>query len=625
MQVVGLTTQQEVYVASRERKFRINELLKIKDSNLGDLIGEVIETQSYNQYIPLSIDNNFVDQGVIESLESIGYDIADDEINIAKLRLLAEAAYPVSTGVEVVVPEFNQVRDLLVKAEPEKGAVLGVIQGTERLVDKMDDKLKGIAPLLKDDEISQQDGVPFIFKAYAMHQYPHIGIIGGSGSGKSFGMRVILEEMMELGLPTIVFDPHFEMDFNDSYPGLGDFASDYSEQFEIFQLGYDVGIKFSDLSTHDLINLLNAPGKLSDSMVNAVQKLHKTRDSLMTFDNRLSDLQKAQQKGRNKIEAALKSGDLAARKREEYRDLLDKLKEFGDLPASSVSGIAWRLGRLKREGIFKGSIDNIEAAIRSCKMTVVQGPIWLLQVFASYVLGNLYRKRRDYKDAEYRDEPADYFPPFIVATDEAHNFAPKGRDAPAGRVVKEIAQEGRKYGAFLVLATQRPTLLDETVTAQLNTKFVFRTVRASDIDTIKQETDLSSEEAKRLPYLPSGNAFVSSAIFGRTIPVRIRVAKTTSPHTKNPFEELKERQKAKDDDFKQIISKELPLSASDLFSVLEEVNQDLDSNLDRNQLQDRMEELVDRGVLVKEDSLLEGSIYKEKDTTSSRKFSENSD
>jgi len=244
-------------------------------------------------------------------------------------------------------------------------------------------------------------------------------------------------------------------------------------------------------------------------------------------------------------------------------------------------------------------------------MTVIQGPIWLLQVFASYVLGNLYRKRRDYKDAEYRDEPADYFPPFIVATDEAHNFAPKGRDAPAGRVVKEIAQEGRKYGAFLVLATQRPTLLDETVTAQLNTKFVFRTVRASDIDTIKQETDLSSEEAKRLPYLPSGNAFVSSAIFGRTIPVRIRVAKTTSPHTKNPFEELKERMKEKNQDFKEIISQQLPLADSDLLSVLDEINQQLDTSISRNQLQKRLEELVDKGLLTKKDSALKGSIYQE--------------
>ena len=74
----------------------------------------------------------------------------------------------------------------------------------------------------------------------------------------------------------------------------------------------------------------------------------------------------------------------------------------------------------------------------------------------------------------------------------------------------------KKIWGFLFLATQRPTLLDETITAQFNTKFVFRTVRGTDIATLREETDLTQEEGKRLPYLRSGDTFVSSAIFGRT-------------------------------------------------------------------------------------------------------------
>ncbi|MGM0370637.1 MAG: ATP-binding protein, partial [Bacillota bacterium] len=91
MQVVGLTDQQEVYIASKEHKFRINEMLKVLDESLGNPLGEVIETQSYNRYIPMSVKDSFVDKGVLESLESIGYNISEDEINIAKLRLLEEA------------------------------------------------------------------------------------------------------------------------------------------------------------------------------------------------------------------------------------------------------------------------------------------------------------------------------------------------------------------------------------------------------------------------------------------------------------------------------------------------------------------------------------------------------
>ena len=242
---------------------------------------------------------------------------------------------------------------------------------------------------------------------------------------------------------------------------------------------------------------------------------------------------------------------------------------------------------------------------------MIQGPIWLLQVFATYVLGSLYRKRRDYKDAQYRQDNAQYFPPFVVATDEAHNFAPKGYDAPANKVIKEISQEGRKYGVFLILATQRPTLLDETVTAQLNSKFVFRTVRATDIDTIKQETDLTPDEAKRLPYLRSGDAFVSSAILGRTISVRIRAAKTTSPHRKNPFEELEEKSAEQDEKIYEALADFLPIGEEEVLHKLVEINDNLEGSLDRAELTEQLEKFVEQGKIKSEESPLGGKIYKE--------------
>lgn len=614
MQVVGLTTQQEVYVASRERKFRANEILKILDSDLDFPLGEVIETQSYNRFIPLSIKDSFVDKGVIESLQSIGYNIDEDEINIAKVRLLTEATYPIKTGVAVETPEFSEVKDMLVKESPEQSLVLGVIKGTEEMAAEMEDELKDVAPLLKDDEIVAQKGIPFNFKVKAMHQYPHVGIIGGSGSGKSFGLRVILEELMKLEIPTLVFDPHFEMDFSDDFPDLpAQYKSDFSNRFKVFQVGQEVGVNFKDLNTKDLLDLLSASSNLTDSMINAVETLHNPegkRDSLFTFENRLRDLREALNLGKNKIQRRLKSGEVSGRQKEEYQTYIGLLNDYGSLHLSSITGLIWRLNKLKRHGLFNHSITEIEAALRSRKSVVIQGPIWLLQVFATYLLGSLYRQRRDYKDAEYLGETAEYFPPFVVATDEAHNFAPKGYDSPAKTIIKEISQEGRKYGAFLILATQRPTLLEETVTAQLNTKFVFRTVRASDIDTIKQETDLSAEEAKRLPYLSSGDTFVSSAIFGRTMAVRIRAAKTTSPHKQNPFDELEAKTKAEDDGFYEVVSQHLPIYETDLLTALKEINSQLTGKvLSRNELEARLERLVKQGKLEKKESPLGDNVY----------------
>ena len=105
----------------------------------------------------------------------------------------------------------------------------------------------------------------------------------------------------------------------------------------------------------------------------------------------------------------------------------------------------------------------------------------------------------------------------------------------------------------------------------MNTKFIFRTVRASDIQTIKEETDITEEEARRLPYLRTGDVFVSEASLGRTIFARIRAADTTSPHTENPFDELKNKTEEDDEKFLSIIKDKLPINGDDFINVIKEI------------------------------------------------------
>ena len=207
---------------------------------------------------------------------------------------------------------------------------------------------------------------------------------------------------------------------------------------------------------------------------------------------------------------------------------------------------------------------------------------------------------------------ADYFVPFIIVTDEAHNFAPKAIPSPTKSVLREISQEGRKYGVFLVLATQRPTLLDETITAQLNTKFIFRTVRAQDIDTIRSETDLSPEESKRLPYLTTGDVFVSSAELGRTQYVRIRKADTTSPHKENPFDELKTmRNKLREDEFK-IVEDYLPIEETNLMMTAKNISASKGYDVSVEDLKGILERLEESGLVVREKGFL-GDKYLRKE------------
>jgi hypothetical protein len=611
VQIVGETNQLEVWIASKHRKFRINEFLVINDEELRFPIATVIETRSFNRFIPLSTQQGFVDAGVIQSLRAIGYNIEEDEMNIAKARLLTEAPYPVRTGSEVRLPDFEEVRGLLIGANPDRGLVLGTIKSSEDVSVTMPHELLNVALPFRDGDFLPQDGVPFILDPRQFQQYPHVGIFGGSGSGKSFALRVYLEELMKLNVPVIAFDPHFEMDFSSQVPNIPkSYATDYSRRYVSYTIGRDIGVQFTHLNTRDLINLLGAAsqGGLSDSMANGVETLHKKADSYHTFSRRVDLLAEALDLGKSGIERQLKSGADDDRIRlEECRELYE---QYSSLPLPSIRGLAWRLRRLYQAGIFNRDIKPVESGVKAGQLVVIQGPIWIMQVFASYVISNLYRQRRDYKDAQFRQDRGEFFPPFVIATDEVHHFAPKAYESPSKSVIKEIAQEGRKYGVFLILASQRPALLDETVTAQLNTKCIFRTVRASDIDTIIQETDISREEARSLPFLPSGDCYVSSAIWGRTLSVRIRGARTMTPHRENPFDELESMIRDEEEILYQQIQRYLPIYPNQWITILSVLGQSSDG-WDMDTLGKRLARMVDGGRLAAKETPF-GLIYEEK-------------
>lgn len=539
MKVLGLTGTSEVYLASNERNFRINEFLLVEDK-VKNYIGEVVEANTFNRFMPFEKENDFVDQSVIDSLYKLGYDVNNEVIYLAKLRLLEEAMYPIMAGSSVRVPKFDEIKNLIIKSSPKDGLVLGVIKNTDDLYEHADEELKNIVYTFENGERKNQNDLPYIFNVSEFSQYPHIGVFGGSGSGKSFALRVIIEELMKKRIPTIVLDPHYEMDFKlKTY----DEAPDYSSLYQSFLLGKDVGVDFKDLNVGEFKNLLNAAGAMTDAMDTSVDEVFKRGESLDSFRLRLSEILEALDRTEDALKMDMQTAELNGDAAE--ADRIKRLQGYQNkysrkLNASSLKGISWRFRRLIQDNVFSSDSEALEAALRSGKLISLKGSTRLLEVYSSYILKKFYYKRRAYMDAKLlgtNDE--DYFPPFIIITDEAHNFAPKAFESASKPILKEVAQEGRKYGVFLILATQRITLLDDTITAQLNTKFILRTVRESDISTIKEETDISSDDAKRLPYLTTGDAFISEASFGRTIFTRFRFADTKAIDKVNPFLELK--------------------------------------------------------------------------------------
>lgn len=612
MKVLGLTGTSEVYLASNERNFRINEFLLVEDE-VKNYIGEVVEANTFNRFMPFEKENDFVDQSVIDSLLALGYDVNNEVVYLAKLRLLEEAMYPIMAGSAVRVPEFDEIKSLIIKSSPKDGLVLGVIKNTDDLYKNADEELKNIVYTFENGERKNQKDLPYIFNVSEFSQYPHIGVFGGSGSGKSFALRVIIEELMKKRIPTIVLDPHYEMDFKlKTY----DEAADYSNLYQSFLLGKDVGVDFKDLNVGEFKNLLNAAGAMTDAMDTSVDEVFKRGESVDAFRLRLSEILEALDRTEDALNMDMQTAELNgdAAEADRIRRLQGYQKTYGrKLNASSLKGISWRFRRLVQDNVFSNSSEALEAALRSGKLISLKGSTRLLEVYSSYILKKFYYKRRAYMDAKLlgtNDE--DYFPPFIIITDEAHNFAPKAFESASKPILKEVAQEGRKYGVFLILATQRITLLDDTITAQLNTKFILRTVRESDIMTIKEETDISSDDAKRLPYLTTGDAFISEASFGRTIFTRFRFADTKAIDKVNPFLELKGETEDKMMAVFEEIKGSLPISDFNLTREAARLEKTV-GTMSTEEFKDILERLADEGYISKRTNPFGQNEYIEKE------------
>lgn len=603
MKVLGVTTTREVYIGSKDKNFRNNEFLIVEDPVQGDIIGEVVDSQTFNRFIPLDIGGDFVDSDVLSSLGSMGYDVGDETVYVAKLRFFEELLYPPLTGSDLRAPVFDEIKNLLIDTLPKESLILGSIKNTDNIAEGMDDIYKDLFSTFQNKEFIKQRELPYLFDYKSMHQYPHIGVFGGSGSGKSFGLRVVLEELMEMGVPAIVMDPHYEMDFTNNSEISN---KDYTDKFKCLEIGIHTGIKFQELQKRDLKNLLNAASPLTDSMNNVIDVMLSRGASFESFKNKLDLLLEGQEIGsRDKIlsEIAIEEDQTRRDRLEEVLDIYERYDKTCN--SMSVRGVLWRLMTLQGEGIFSHNIDELLDLLKRRKLVVLQGSTRMINVFSTYLLAKLYYLRKEYRDELYRNNvKVDYFPPFIIITDEAHNFAPKGFDTPSKSILREISQEGRKYGVFLILATQRPTLLDETITAQLNTKLIFRTVRASDIDTIREETDLSSDETKRLPYLSSGDVFISSAKKGRTSFVRFRAANTVSPHTENPFDELTAHDNEVYEKFFLDIKDLLPIDTSNLNGALMNYNKKSGDNLSYDEFKNNLDKLCEIEMIEKETNFL---------------------
>jgi hypothetical protein len=114
--------------------------------------------------------------------------------------------------------------------------------------------------------------------------------------------------------------------------------------------------------------------------------------------------------------------------------------------------------------------------------------------------------------------------PLLVVCEEAHRYAPADRGlgfGPTRKSISRIAKEGRKYGVYLGLMTQRPAELDATIISQCSTLFAMR--MANDRDQAIVRSAVSDAAGSLLGFLPSlGAREVFAFGEGVALPTRLR-------------------------------------------------------------------------------------------------------
>ena len=114
--------------------------------------------------------------------------------------------------------------------------------------------------------------------------------------------------------------------------------------------------------------------------------------------------------------------------------------------------------------------------------------------------------------------------PMLFVCEEAHRYASADRSigfGPTRKAISRIAKEGRKYGVYLGLITQRPAELDATIISQCNTLFAMRL--ANERDQALLRSAVSDAAANLLSFVPSlGTREVLAFGEGVALPTRLR-------------------------------------------------------------------------------------------------------
>lgn len=174
--------------------------------------------------------------------------------------------------------------------------------------------------------------------------------------------------------------------------------------------------------------------------------------------------------------------------------------------------------QLRYGSLFKEKIDENDEEESKITVYNVSGlDDDLLLFFTTYMLKKEFKKSSE-KEINNRDVNLFIF-------EEAHRYISKlNENSLFGEVevFKKIAREGRKFGCFLMLSSQRPSELSSTVLSQCNNYLIHRIKNNVDLEyLLKTIPYINKNQLTRFSYLPTGTAFIVGELY--PIPVEVAV------------------------------------------------------------------------------------------------------
>ena len=418
-----------------------------------------------------------------------------------------------AVGTPVYLADTNMVSEF-VRTDPERALCIG--------------------------RLSLRSDVPYCIDMNGLRR--HLAIIASTGSGKTWSSVILIEELLRRGATILVIDPHGE------YVHIKNSVSKLGPQF----LDKVAIITASEGNIGDLRYKINAmrvqPDVLADVagvprgaskiryviyLVHSLTRIlvkYSDVKRLGTLDTMIKIINDALDYGTNmNIERIIRHLNISLSDdgRRKAEKILNELKDLIDNKTKKSLLVSARvyLRRLRRIGLYTHWSLPLSEVLRPGSVTIMNlaGLSDEVQDHVVYhILSRVFRARVNH----VRNLPGPKYPfPVVIILEEAHRFAqPRSvRSTLSLGVISRIAGEGRKFGVYLVVITQRPSKVDPDVLSQCNSQIILRLVNQRDIMAVLSASEVLNEELGRLiPMLDVGEGIVVGPITPLPLVIRLR-------------------------------------------------------------------------------------------------------